>query len=504
MEHMFDVFAFFEKAKKHVNALHLILAVLLLAAYFATRLINLENLPIFSDEGIYIEWAKTAWHDASQRFISLTDGKQPLQTWATIPFLKLFEDNALVAGRLFAVLGGLFGMVGVFLLMQLLLGKWGGYLAAFLYIVTPMFVFYDRIALVDTWVAAFAVWIFLGSYYLGKTLRLDVALLFGLLAGFGLLAKSSVQLFLALSVLGIVFALEKNGSLKKAINFFLLYAVAVIIAMLIYNVQMLSPYLHYVAEKNKTFILTPGEFFAEPFKLFFTNIRLIPGYLFGETGIAFLVLSIYGLYTMVKKNRTVALVLFVWLLVIFILIANFNKVLYPRYLLFMASLLIIPSTYALSAIKPRYLPFALLAVFVVNAYALYAVVFHARVLPFPAIDRGQYVVGETAGYGAREIIEYARTASKNGPVTIVAEGNFGLSADSLRALTKPTDTFTIQGEWPLNREKLESYRSLAQKQTVFVVFAHQKTPPEGLPATLIKTYPKPQNQSAFHLLQLQP
>ncbi|KXK10841.1 MAG: hypothetical protein UZ22_OP11002000602 [Microgenomates bacterium OLB23] len=85
-----------------------------------TRLIKLDGFPIFSDEGIYIRWAKVAWKDATWRFISLTDGRQPLQTWATIPFLKLFEHNALLAGRLFAVTAGFISLTGVITLARYL------------------------------------------------------------------------------------------------------------------------------------------------------------------------------------------------------------------------------------------------------------------------------------------------------------------------------------------------------------------------------------------------
>src|SRR3989344_9526541 len=114
-----------------------------------TRLVKLDGFPIFSDEGIYIHWSKVAWHDATWRFISLTDGRQPLQTWATIPFLKLFSQNALFAGRLFAVTSGFIAFLGVVATARYLIGARAALIAGFLYVITPYFLFYDRIALVD-------------------------------------------------------------------------------------------------------------------------------------------------------------------------------------------------------------------------------------------------------------------------------------------------------------------------------------------------------------------
>src|SRR5690349_4429446 len=110
---MFDIFQIPGLLRKHFTKKDVIWLGLILLAFLATRLINLDKFPIFSDEGIYISWAKQAWHDATLRFISLTDGKQPLQTWGTIPFLKLFADNLVLGARLFAVMNGFLCLVGI-------------------------------------------------------------------------------------------------------------------------------------------------------------------------------------------------------------------------------------------------------------------------------------------------------------------------------------------------------------------------------------------------------
>ena len=87
---MFEIYKIISFFKKNFRHKDLLLGLSLVVLFFLSRIIFLEKLPIFTDEGIYIHWARIAWHDASWRFISLTDGKQPLQTWGTIPFLKLF------------------------------------------------------------------------------------------------------------------------------------------------------------------------------------------------------------------------------------------------------------------------------------------------------------------------------------------------------------------------------------------------------------------------------
>src|SRR3990167_9009790 len=188
-----------------------VIIVILILLFLFTRLIRLDDMPIFSDEGIYIRWAKVAWKDASWRFISLTDGRQPLQTWGTIAFLKLFENNALFAGRLFAVASGFFALSGIFALSAYLFNKKTAYIASLLYIITPYFLFYDRMALVDSAINGFVIWLFFFSILLARTLRLDVALLLGFLSGFALLGKSSVRLYMALMSLASLFVLYSHS-----------------------------------------------------------------------------------------------------------------------------------------------------------------------------------------------------------------------------------------------------------------------------------------------------
>src|SRR3989304_2252128 len=69
----------------------------ILALALGLRLASLTYVPVFVDEAIYIRWSQVMRAEPTLRFMPLSDGKQPLFMWLTIPFLKLF-DNPLVAG----------------------------------------------------------------------------------------------------------------------------------------------------------------------------------------------------------------------------------------------------------------------------------------------------------------------------------------------------------------------------------------------------------------------
>jgi len=300
---MFDISTVLSFIKRKLTKKDWILLTFVSILYFVTRLYNIKLLPIFNDEGIYIHWAKVAWHDASWRFISLTDGKQPLQTWGTIPFLKLFPNDALLAGRLFSVATGFAALVGIFLLLYLLFGKKTAFIGVFLSIFFPYFLFYDRLAMVDSGVNAAFIWILFFSVLLVKTIRLDIALIFGLAAGVALLTKSSAQMFLAVSFFTSLLLLEyKKRKKSGVVSFAFLYGIVFLLSQVIYNVQRLSPFMHYLSKKNTTFVMTFAEWVKNPFEVVFSNVKTVPYYVFSESGWIVIPFALLGLYFLFKKN----------------------------------------------------------------------------------------------------------------------------------------------------------------------------------------------------------
>ncbi len=476
----------------------------LLALFFVTRLINLEKFPIFNDEGIYIQWAKTAWHDASWRFISLTDGKQPLQTWGTIPFLKLFPNDALFAGRLFAVSMGLISLSGLFTLLFYFFNKRTAYIGSLLYIGAPFFLFYDRLALVDSGVNAAFIWILFFSVLLARTIRLDVALLFGLTGGIFLLTKSSVKVFFGLAALGpILFSLKNRLKFfTTSLNFYFLYAVAGIIAFTIYNVQRLSPFFHFVSEKNKTFILSFDDFLKNPFGLFFHNSYTLPLYVFWEMGFVLGVVGLLGFFFLYRADKKLFFYLGTYLCILYIGVSFFNIILYPRYLIFFPSLLLITASILLSIAKKHIvIPVSILLILSFFLFD-YPIIFDNKSIPFPQVDRGQYLESWTAGWGIKDIVEYVREKSKEKPVVIVAEGDFGMSGDVLNVFVRKNDRIFIKGYWPLTKKDLASNQKELTNNQVFIVISHQDSLPTNWPMKLIKKYDKPGGKSTIYLLEL--
>ncbi|MCS7092589.1 MAG: hypothetical protein NZM26_04525, partial [Patescibacteria group bacterium] len=132
--------------KVRVSNIFLLVSLILFIG-FCLRFINLTVLPVFADEAIYIRWSQIMRADATLRFLPLSDGKQPLFMWITIPFLKVFDDP-LVAGRFISVISGMFTISGAFLLSFLLFRNFSlAIVSALISAIVPYLVFFDRMAL---------------------------------------------------------------------------------------------------------------------------------------------------------------------------------------------------------------------------------------------------------------------------------------------------------------------------------------------------------------------
>ena len=161
----------------------------LVALYFILRLPNLTLQPIFADEAIYIRWAQVMRAEPTLRFLPLFDGKTPLFMWIMIPFLKFVQDP-LLAGRLLSVVSGFFTLMGVFFLSKKVFNIRTAFWASLLYVITPYTVFFDRMALVDSMLSGFTIWVVYFAIWLVTSLRLDIAMILGYVLGGAILTKT--------------------------------------------------------------------------------------------------------------------------------------------------------------------------------------------------------------------------------------------------------------------------------------------------------------------------
>lgn len=479
---------------------------LFLALFLFSRLINLTVIPIFVDEAIYLRWAQIAKNDASWRFISLTDGKQPLFVWLTMAVMKMIKEP-LVAGRLVSIGSGLVSLVGIWFLSFILFKtRRLSFFASLLYLISPFYLLYDRMALMDAMVGTFAILALLFEILLVKTLRLDVALILGAVLGGGILTKTSG--FFNIYLLPLTLLLFNWRDKKWKLNLLkwaCLAFLAVVISQLFYTILRLSPFFHMIARKDTLFIYPFSEWIKHPFQFLLGNLKGLIDWLIGYLTWPVVILVVASLIVFWQKIREKVLLL-VWFLAPFVALALFGKILYPRFILFMSLPLLVLAAFSLEhlaeRIKDKWLFFVLCSLFfVLPLYIDFKILFNPKIAPIPKNDKDQYIDSWPSGYGVNEIVAFAEEKAQDKKIFIATEGTFGLMPASLELYLWDNPNIEIKGFWPV-KEIPEEVLDIAGEKPTYLVFNETQEIPQVWPLKLIAKYFKGDGKSHMSLYQV--
>lgn len=441
------------------------------------RLPHLTLQPIFADEAIYIRWAQVMRAEQTLRFLPLSDGKTPLYMWAMIPLFKFIHDP-LLAGRLLSVLSGFLTLSGLFLLSRKVIGNKGAFITAFLYIITPYSLFFDRMALVDSMLAAFTIWsLFLAVLILEKQ-RWDQAMVLGYLMGGGMLTKTPGMfnlLVLPLSFLGFNFKKQKREAFFKLL---LNWVVAFVIALVIYNILRLGPNFQMLSMRNSDYVFSLADLKARPLDPLIPHLGDVFTWIIGLFSLpTFLLTAVGTVFSLIKRKPLIWVVL-VWSLAPALIQMAMLKTFTARYLLSSVAPLLIVSAYGLEELsllitktkqlnflpKKSFLAALLVLVSLFPFYMDYKIISKPQAAPLPKSERG-YIDSWTAGYGFAQIAQFLIEKKKQGPVVVGTEGYFGTLPDGLQIYLDKSDIPVIGGSATISAQLRESARL---NQTYFV------------------------------------
>lgn len=463
----------------------LLLTVGLILGYLALRLLAFKTLPIFTDEAIYIRWAQISLQDASWRFISLTDGKQPMFVWVAMPFLKLVNDP-LVAGRLVSVTMGLCTMIGLWALsLELFKNKKTAFLTALLYIVYPFAQVMDRMALYDSMVGAFAVWGLYLSIRLVRHRNLANAYTLGGVFGGGVLTKTSALFNVALMPLTLLLGnFEKKTWKKEVVRWIIFAGIAAVLSQVFYAVLRLSPLYGMINTKNATFVYPLRDWLMHPFTYFWGNLHGLTSWLLQYLGFSYTLLLLVGL-GVIKKEWKEKVVLFLYFLLPFLYLALFGKVIFPRFIFFMSLMLLPIIGWGLNFIlngaayflkhKERHLitiaQSSIVTLFII--YPLYTSAIFA-INPVDAkiadADSVQYVNGWNAGWGVTESIELFKKESADKKIFVGTEGTFGMMPFALEMYLSNNPNIIVKGYWGFDSTLPVEATTYAEQMPAYFIF----------------------------------
>lgn len=483
-------------SRKYIFILFLILIV-----YLISRIISLNNFPIFTDEAIYIRWAQIAKNDAAWRFISLTDGKQPLYIWLTIGMMKIIKDP-LIAGRLVSVFSGAGTIIVLFLMGKIVFNKWEiGLIAGFFYLISPFSFVYDRIALMDSTLAFLMTLALLFEFLLIKTLRLDVALLLGGIIGFANLTKTSGFIaFYMLPFLTLLLDWKNKNRIKLLLKFILLSAVVFFISQGMYSILRLSPFFHIIGQKDQTFLYSFSDWFSHPFTFFQGNLDGLMDWVIRYLTIPFGLLTLTGIFAgknCIKKR----LFIFIWFLIPLTGLALLGKVIYPRFIFFMVVPLFLLTSSALFYLSQK-IKFKLIAPFliIVISFLPISIVYQLATTPtlakIPAADSNQYYNYWPSGWGIAESVKYFEKEAQKGKIAVYTEGDFGLLPAGLEIYLWNNKNVYIKGLWPVPEKPPQEMIDNIKKIPTYMIFFQYSPPPAWKVTEVLKV--KKGNSDRYH------
>lgn len=518
-----------------------------------------------------MRWAQLMWDDPRQRFVSLSDGKQPLQMWISGAFMQAL-DNQLWAARLPMTLAGLVAMIGIWLLAwELFKNKRVAWFAAILYLIAPPYMLHDRMAMADTLLAMWGIWAVYINLLLLRTKRLDIAFILGFIYGLALFTKSPALFYwlLAPAVLILIQRVHasKQGLLSQVMHtasevrdlwswkayafwrwnreqwqevgkYLGLWAGAVALGNAIASVMRLSELYYMVGRKELEFVVPFEQWLADPFARFYGNMFGMSVWFKDYFGWPLVVVFLIGILVGLKRKDTRIIYLLLIGLLPWIASASRAKVLYPRYLLFFAPLLMLITVYGFNLcweyakkianevsslfngpeVRSQLtvnLTRAILVV-VVTFYPVYSttmLLFNPPLAWLPLQDRGQYVEDTPSGYGVPEILAFLRQEySKDNKLVVGTEGTFGLMPfaveiefhQELMANSQSDPEVIIQGYWPFDHVPQRIMEAAVSRPGYFIVYQYQGEIPTQMPLQLVKEIRKPGDQKSIRLYKVVP
>jgi len=392
---------------------------LLSVIYLATRLINLLKLPIFNDESIYIDWGFKEINGKGLAFYSLFDGKPPFLMWVFGIFHKFISDP-LFAGRFVSVITGFLTLFGIYKLSKRYFGKKVATLAGIYYTIIPLFVFFDRQALMESAVTMIGVWsLYYFLDFIGKP-GIKNAIILGVIWGLGIFIKQSVLVFfLAEAIIYIFLHITKRGY-KFSPNLFLSLAVSQLVLTPLYFQKNFWA----AASSGSRFMMDFRQILSFPISAWIQNLKGIFMIPFWYLFLPIFLLTIVGSLSC-KESRQRIILAFYILSIALILIFSINVS--PRYLVAFLFPITILAAHGFDQLKIKkillekilfivsiIIPASLSVVLLLNPpsyfYLLNKVTSYSQ--------ESEYVTNWTSGYATTQTISFIHKVSEKTPVVV--------------------------------------------------------------------------------------
>jgi hypothetical protein len=306
----------------------------------------------------------------------------------------------------------------------------------------------------------FGIWSVIFGFLTIKFARLDLSLFLGFVLGGAMLTKSPALVFVGLLPLLLIFYTSPSKNQLSSIDKYLqqrlnphvvklaklsfLYVVALVLAVVMYNILRLGPNFSMAGSRNFDYVFPLSEVFTHPFNPLIGNLKNTFSWYLNFVTPPILILGFLSvLYP--RKKIVILLALFV---VLPLLMQGFiAKVYTTRYFLYTVPYFLILASLGITSIK-RFKPLQIGAVLFVLASTLYYnyfLWFDVTKAPLPQQMAHGYFQEWTAGFGQKEVADYLKSKPKDTKILVGTEGFFGSLPDGLQIFTEGRPNIVVVG-----------------------------------------------------------
>jgi 4-amino-4-deoxy-L-arabinose transferase-like glycosyltransferase len=334
--------------------------------------------------------------------------------------------NPFFAARLVSVILGFLSMTGVFMIGKRYVSLRVAVLAAFLYIIVPVFSFYDRQALMESAVGAVGIWALWFALQFWKTTHVHDAVYEGLILGVGFFIKSSSVIFLFVFFgISCWLAIRKKQFSFRPISYGAFAFLGTI------SLMLLQPKFWQTLGTNTRY----GFGFWDV--LHFPIVNWV-GNIVGNSEIGFLFLTpavflaaVLGFIILLRRGSREQKLLSCWIIGLLVLQTLLIRSTSQRYLVSYLPPLTLVASFAVFYVSSRWeIPSlhqvgrVLIICFVpllITLLQVFSPIMYFNLFSFSRFSEGSYVSGWTSGFGVSEAIRYIEAVSKKQQRIFVGE-----------------------------------------------------------------------------------
>jgi hypothetical protein len=271
-----------------------------------------------------------------------------------------------------------------------------------------------------------------------------------------------------------------------------LAVVAAALSQMLYSILRLSPLFHMVGLKDQVFVQPMDFWLSQPFRFLEGNLKGQFDWLRSYMTLPLFVLAMLAAVYPSKSWRE-KLLLAAWWLIPFVGLANFGRVLYPRFILFMTMPLLVLAGVGILGMVRRLGKFGWLAAaacFVLPLYMDAYILTNPQAAPITKSDKDQYITDWPAGGGVREVNAFLAGEAQKGKITVITEGTFGLMPYAVEIYLVNHPNVEIKSIWPLPAGMPEEYAAASADHPTYFILNQSQVPPADWPLELLAEYQK--------------